>query len=267
METQRLRDRPGTSAAIGPALGLALGLVLVLVLAGCAGRAGSEGDARARAAAQAVADDIGSHSANAPEITLAEMVAWWVPEDSVPVDSGTAVVEALAWSGESAGSQATIDIKVNVEIAGRSSPQIFGESWGPGSATQCFRLEWQQYERARRSDIPCPDGPAPPRPTPAPRPELTQADRDRVAEIVAGGGAVSEVDRALRDAYPEDYVRVETVAADGGVVAAVGIPAERECILIFRDAAGAISFPEFRRISLEPGEVGCSTSLYTAPPF
>ena len=48
---------------------------------------------------------------------------------------------------------------------------------------------------------------------------------------------------------------------------AVGIPAERECILVVRDDAGALSFPSYRPISLAPGETGCVTGLYTDPPF
>jgi hypothetical protein len=240
---------------------------LTLVLAGCAAEPMSSGDARAHAAAEAVAADIGSHSANAPEITLLEMVAWWVPEGTVAVGSGSAVVEPLAWSGESAGSQATIDIRVTVDVEASSSTQLFGESWGPGAATRCFRLQWEQYEEARRSDIECTDAPAPARPTPAPRPELTPADRDRITTIVAGDATAEDVDRALRVAYPQDDIRIETTAADGGVVAAVGIPAERECVLVFRDAAGEVTYPDFRPISLEPGEIGCSTALYTNPPF
>ena len=254
-----LRRRARASAILAVGLSIAL--------AGCAAEPTSSGDTRAQHAAEAAAAEIGSHSANSPEITLLEMVAWWVPEGAVPAGSGTAVVEPLAWSGESAGSSATIDIRVTAQVDATSSTQLFGESWSAGSATQCFRLEWQQYEEARRSEIPCPDGPAPPRPTPAPRPELTQADAERIAAIVAAGATAEEVDRALRDAYPQEHVRIETEAAEGGIVAAVGIPAERECVLVFRDASGAITFPDFRRISLEPGEVGCSTSLYTNPPF
>lgn len=247
--------------------GTALAVGLVLLLSGCATQPLSSGDARARDAAEDIAAEIGSHSANAPEITLSEMVAWWVPETPVPVESGSAMVEPLSWSGESAGSRATIDIRVAVEVEGSTSTQIFGESWGPGSATRCFRLEWVQYEEARRSEITCPVAAAPPRPTPAPRPQLTSADRDHVAGIVAAAGTVEAADRALRAAYPQEFMRIETTAADGGIVAAVGIPAERDCVLVFRDASGEVSFPEFRRISLEPGEVGCSTTLYTHPPF
>lgn len=48
---------------------------------------------------------------------------------------------------------------------------------------------------------------------------------------------------------------------------AVGIPAERECILVVRDHAGTLSFPSYRPLSLAPGEAGCVTDLYTDPPF
>lgn len=250
-----------------PLAGAAALLGLVLLTSGCAILSSSEGDRRAADAAEQAAEQIGSHSANTPEITLLEMVAWWVPEGPISVDAGTAMVEPLAWSGESAGSQATIDIRVVVDVPAKSTTTIFGQGWDAGSATHCYRLEWEQYEPARRFEIPCAESPAPPRPTPAPRPSLSALDQERVAEIVASHDSARVTERALHDAYPQEYIRIEMEAVDGGVVASVGIPAERECILVVRDEAGGISFPGFRQISLEPGEMGCSTKLYTASPF
>lgn len=259
--------RATASALVRGVLAACVALALSVTVTACAQRPSSEGDARAHRAAEQIADDIGSHSENAPRITLLEMVAWWVPEGPVPTGDGTAIVEPLAWSGESAGSSAAIDIRVIVDVEGHQSNQLFGDSWGPGSATRCFRLEWRQYEPARRSEIPCPEGPAPERPVPAARPELTDVDRQQITTIVGAHTDADALADALREAYPQDYISIETTEADGGIVAAVGIPAERDCVLVFRGADGAITYPSFRRISLEPGEMGCSTGLYTSPPF
>nr|BFF09930.1 hypothetical protein GCM10025699_12330 [Microbacterium flavescens] len=254
----------------GPLRGMAtaaLALALAVTVAGCSGLPSADGDWQAARAAERIADDIAAHSENVPRITVPEMIAWWIPQSPTPAEPGMAIVEPLAWSGESAGSQATIDIRVDVDVEAHSSAQIFGKSWSAGSATRCFRLEWVRYEPARRSEIACPEGPAPARPQPAARPDLTQADQDRVAAILVGHTTAADAAGALREAFPEEYVTVETDEADDGVVAAVGIPAELECILALRDSTGAVTFPSFRRVSLEPGEIGCSTELYTDPPF
>ena len=159
------------------------------------------------------------------------MVAWWVPEGTVTVNSGSAVVEPLAWSGESAGSQAMIDIRVTVDVEASSSTQLFGESWGPGAATRCFRLEWEQYERRRggpTSNVQMhrPLGDRPRLRARSSRPRIATASR----RSSPATRRAEDVDRALRVAYPQEDIRIETTAADGGVVAAVGIAAERECV-------------------------------------
>lgn len=260
-----------TGAALGSwrgsIAGVAAALGLALLVSGCALMPSSDGDRRAENVAEQVAEQIGSHSANRPEITLLEMVAWWLPEGPISVGVGTAMVEPLAWSGESAGSQATIDIRVIVDVPAKSTTTIFGQGQNAGSATHCYRLEWEQCEPALRFEIPCPETPAPPRPTPAPRPGLNELGRERVAEILTSYETAADVEWALHDAYPQEYIRIETEAAGGELVVSVGIPAERECIPLVRGEGGEISSPGFRRISLEPGEMGCSTKLYTASPF
>ncbi|MET7424715.1 hypothetical protein [Dactylosporangium sp. NPDC005555] len=49
-------------------------------------------------------------------------------------------------------------------------------------------------------------------------------------------------------------------------MAAVGVPAERECVVMIRTPAGVTQPVSFDRIQLTPGEAGCGTSLYTNPP-
>jgi hypothetical protein len=60
--------------------------------------------------------------------------------------------------------------------------------------------------------------------------------------------------------------RVVSTTHGGELVAAVGVPAERDCLVAVRRVDGTIAYPGYDRIWLEPGEVGCRVSLYTAPP-
>lgn len=187
------------------------------------------------------------------------MVSWWVPEG----------VEALAWSGQiGRDSEATIDVRIHVEVAAYTSPNIGGRSNSAGEATVCYRLVWPQYYEATRSEISCPaDTVAPPRPQPRARPQLTEHDAVRVAEILSAESDLDALESALHDAFPDDYIRIDTAYWNGETVVAVGIPAERECILVVRDDAGELFYPSYRPISLEPGETGCATELYTNPPL
>ena len=73
---------------------------------------------------------------------------------------------------------------------------------------------------------------------------------------------------SVRAAFPEPSVTVEVTTTDAGeTVAAVGVPASRDCVVLVRRSDGVMDPVDFRRISLEPGEAGCSTTLYTNPPF
>lgn len=241
-------------------------MLAATTLAGCAALF-PDGDAHARNAIDDVVDGIAAHEDNTTEITLLEMVAWWVPEGPVHTSPGTVTVEPLTWSGAIGHeTEATIEVRLHAEVEAYSPPTI-GGSYGAGEATRCVRFVWERYEQARRSDIPCPDGPAPPRPTPEPRPSFDADDRERAASVLAASSTPEEVDADLRAAFPEEYVTIETALWEGETVVAVGIPRERECILLVKDAAGVVREEGYRRISLEPGETGCSTSLYTSPPF
>lgn len=249
-------------------LGATIALALTVPLGGCGYLFVTEGDDFARQGAEAVAAQIGSRTDNTAGVSLEEMVAWWVPADPVTTADGWATVDALAWSGRIGDdSEATIDVRIHVEVEAASPSALGLSSHGAGEATACYRLVWPRYDEARRSEIPCPDGPAPARPAVPPRPELTDEDTARVTEILATTPDPTEIEPALRRAFPREYHRIETDQWKGETVVAVGIPAERECILVVRDAAGDLSYPSYRRVSLEPGELGCSTALYTNPPL
>lgn len=245
------------------AAGFAVLVALTPTLAGC-GLLFPSGNDVARAAAESAADQIGSHTDNTSTVTLLEMVAVWVPEGSIAAGEGSATAEPLAWSGEiGRDSEATIDVRIHATV---QADQTIG-GHGPGEATVCYRLVWPLYDEAKRTEISCPDTPAPPRPTPEPRPELTENDRAEVESILQANDDLADIEDALHAAFPEDYMQIQTELWNGETVVAVGIPAERECILIVRDQAGALSYPSYRQISLEPGETGCAPDLYTNPPF
>ncbi|HEX5597235.1 MAG TPA: hypothetical protein VFX61_14650, partial [Micromonosporaceae bacterium] len=70
----------------------------------------------------------------------------------------------------------------------------------------------------------------------------------------------------VRAAFPEKHITVDTVTHKGALVAAVGVPAERDCILLVRTPSGAIESPGYDAVWLEPGELGCKTGLYVSPP-
>ncbi|MET0811997.1 MAG: hypothetical protein ABWY03_03010, partial [Microbacterium sp.] len=218
-------------------------------------------------AAEDIAVEIGSHSDNTAEVTLEDMVTWWVLEPyshSAPATT----VEALAWSGRIGHeSEATIDVRIHVAVEARSATTIGDRSNSAGEATVCYRLVWPRYEQARRSEIPCTDTAAPAPPVPTEHPQFTEDDTARVADILATVEGIDAIDAALHDAFPDDVVRIETALWNGETVVAVGIPVERECILVVRSPDGELTYPPFRRISLEPGETGCATDLYTSPPF
>ncbi|MCH6230431.1 hypothetical protein MK786_06740 [Microbacterium sp. CFH 31415] len=248
----RLRTRPHVRAT-----NIAVAALLAVPLTGCAPSFFTDGDDLAHRGAENIAAEIGSHSDNTGEVSLEEMVSWWVPEE----------VEALDWSGQIGhDSEATIDVRIHVEVAAYTSPNIGGRSNSAGEATVCYRLVWPRYYEARRSEISCPDTVAPPRPLPRARPELTEHDTARVAEILSAKSELDTLESALHDAFPDDYIRIDIAFWNGETVVAVGIPAERECILVVRDEAGELFYPSYRPISLEPGETGCATDLYTNPP-
>ncbi|MFG6445913.1 hypothetical protein ACFXQA_11655 [Microbacterium sp. P07] len=256
-----------TRSRIGIPLALAAIVGALTVGCGVLQTISANGDDVARRNVEDIATQIAAHSDNKAEITVIEMVAFWVPSSSVGGE-GAVTVEPLAWSGQiGSDSTATIDVRIHAEVEAYSSPAIFGDSHGPGEATTCFRFVWPLYDEAARTEIPCPDGPAPIRPTPAPAPDLDDADRATVVAVLNSGVDAEEAGIALREAFPSPLVTIESVDWRGQMVVAVGIPEERECILAARDADGAVSFPSFRQISLEPGEGGCSTSLYTNPPL
>lgn len=103
----------------------------------------------------------------------------------------------------------------------------------------------------------------PPAASPVPRPpedgrqQLTTALRTATPDTLA---------TAVREAFPEPHITVDTVTHAGVPVAAVGVPAERDCLLLIRTPSGDIESPGFTKIWLEPDEPGCKTQAIAVTP-
>jgi hypothetical protein len=173
-------------------------------------------------------------------------------------------VAVVAWSGRVVGDEkATVDVRFTVTVSDDD-----GFSLGPGhtggSATRCYRYTLQLYRYTGYRDIRCPDIAEPPVPSASPVPRLPgdAAKRLSAALRTATPATVATVVRA---AFPQKELTVDTATAGGTLVAAVGVPPERDCIVMIRTADGTTRQVGFDPMQLEPGETGCNTALYTHP--
>jgi hypothetical protein len=172
----------------------------------------------------------------------------------------------LAWSGVgSPEDPAVVDVRIEATVTA-----VEGALWrkgrSAGFAAECYRFTLAVTREADSERIDCPADAAPAEPPVATRPPQLPTDAEDRLRTVLSGGEVSV--EAVRAVFPDPSLTVETAVTDAGeAVAAVGAPAARDCVILVRRVDGTIDPVDFRRISLEPGEAGCSTSLYTNPPF
>ncbi|WP_022878824.1 DUF3566 domain-containing protein [Microbacterium sp. B19] len=220
------------------------------------------GDVLAARLVRDTADDLTSTLGYIPRAVDAETRA----ANTFTASTGAVTVTPLAWSGDgSPGDPAVVDVRIAAEVAGRErAPWSKGNS--PGSASGCFRFTMPVGEYANAQPIDCPASTTPVEPPVASTaPELPADAEERLRTALAATVVSAESVRAL---FADPTTTVEVSVTDAGeTVAAVGAPAARDCVVLVRHADGTIDPVDFRRISLEPGEVGCSTSLYTNPPF
>ncbi|MFI7334568.1 hypothetical protein [Micromonospora aurantiaca (nom. illeg.)] len=245
--------------------------VLLLASAGCGRGFGEEsGDALARDTAAAEAKQLNTElghrnrARDAGSIAAAEIVQ--EPTDAASGGGATVRREALAWSGRTAGNErATVDVRFVVTVPEQPPVSIGGASNSAGEATRCYRYEFELYRYTTYHEIDCPSGPAPSPPTAAPVPRVPEDGRQRLTAVLRTA-TPDTLAGAVRAAFPQDWISVDTTVHEGALVAAVGVPAERDCLLLVRTPAGKIESPGYDRIWLEPGETGCRTALYVAPP-
>lgn len=253
-----------------PAAALALTVVAAIVLTGCA----AGGDALSRtlsdqAAATVAAnlDSVGEGERTAEQIVSEEVFAADVRSGSVPLV--TSSITPVAWSGttvDEAGG-ARIVIRVITEVQRADAVSVGGTSYSAGSDDGCYEIRvtsWTHDESTPRR-VGCPEGPMPEHPSERYIPPSLPAD-EVILEAVRGASDAAAA-RLKVLASADEGVVVEAIDFEGGIVAAIGVPSERECTLAVREATGEVRLsgvgkPEW----LLPGEVGCSTDLITNPP-
>jgi hypothetical protein len=239
---------------------LAAVVALAAVTLGCAFEQ-ADGNQVAGDAVEAAADQLDarlgrpSHAGRAEDIA-ATRVHGWRPE--------LVTVTTLAWSGRTAGAeQATIDVRFSAMV---ETDQIGG--WGntAGSATRCYRFTLELYRDTTHQEIDCPD-PASPPPVPeaSPPPALPPGAADRLAAALRDATPAT-LAQVVRAAFPQQYITVDTATAGDTLVAAVGVPAELDCVVVIRTRAGEPQQVSFDPDQIRPGETGCTTRLYTNPP-
>ncbi|MDG4759726.1 hypothetical protein [Micromonospora sp. WMMD710] len=240
-----------------------LPLVVCLLLSGCAQQRDGDTLAENHAAAEAkrLDDDLTRDRVRDAEW----LVATHVPK-AVEGDSSTIRREAFAWSGRTGiNEQAVIDVRITVTVA-QADGATFGDLGNSaGQATRCYRYRLELHHYLPYQEIDCPSGVAPPVPSAAPFPALPTDARDRLSAALRTA-TPDTLAGAVRAAFPAQYVTVDTATHEGVLVAAVGVPAERECLLLIRTPAGTIESPEYNLGWLEPGETGCRVGLYVSPP-
>ncbi|MFF5052256.1 hypothetical protein ACFY1S_03600 [Micromonospora sp. NPDC000663] len=242
----------------------ALAVVACLLLSGCADY--GDGDEMARDMAAAEAERLVADLGYGDRIRDAEYIAATGVPPVAAGDSSPVRVEALAWSGRTAPhEQAVIDVRIAVTVTEDHGASFGDLGHSAGQATRCYRYRLELHSATSRQEIDCPAVATPPVPSAAPVPALPDDARARLTAALRAATA-STLAGAVRAAFPERHVTVDTATHEGALVAAVGVPAERECLLLVRTAGGAIESPGYDPAWLEPGETGCGIRLYISPP-
>ena len=237
----------GSIVMVGAVIAVA---VSALTRAGEAADGTTELRRNAEPAAERVSDDLG-HRTRARD---AEYIAATEIPEELPAASADMRLRLtpVAWSGRiSSDEQATVDVR-------------FEEAGRPGGAAVCFRFTLQMYRYTTYKGVDCPANAAPPSPSASPPPSLPPDASDRLAAVLRTA-TPETLAAAVRAEFPAG-IGVDTETREGVLIAAVGIAAERDCIVMIRTPDGKTGPVGFNRVQLEPGELGCGTGLYTDPP-
>ncbi|MFY1693629.1 hypothetical protein [Plantactinospora sp. WMMB782] len=228
------------------------------------------GEAHGSALAQVIAEEqaelLGKALGYRNRVRGAEHIAATEISERAQGDGWTAQLVPVEWSGRVGGSErATIDVRIVVTVDARPASGFDSGGNSAGRATRCYRYHLRMYRYTDHDEVDCPAVAAPPEPSASPIERLPDDAHDRLSKALRAATPAT-LGSAVRSAFPEAYVSVDVADHEGWLVAAVGVPAERDCLLLVRSPAGAIESPGYDRISLEPGELGCSTGLFVSPP-
>ncbi|WEK60112.1 MAG: hypothetical protein P0Y60_12295 [Candidatus Microbacterium colombiense] len=212
---------------------------------------------RVAATADALRDDLGyeQHKLDAPTLAAQHF------------ESTSTEVIPVAWSGSTNdGDRAIIDVRIRAHVEAHSPSFGNGPANTEGSAERCYRFTLAIATYAQRQDLDCRDLPTevtPPRATPLP--ELPADAEDRLARVMQQP-PTDDIAARGRTEFADAAISIDaTVTAAGVTVVAVGVAVSKDCIVMVRHPDGSVRRESFDRISLEPGEGGCTVALYTAP--
>lgn len=241
--------------------------IVVVALSSCSfpSRGDRVADERVRALAEQIGEDM---TPPVLDVQTAEwLAATYVGRANNP-EQGIRV-EALSWSGNSGqGDGAQIDVRISIDVPAKNASSIGDSSWADGSSTRCYRYHVignRYWDTLKLDEIGCPNEPAPPPPTASPSPALP-ADAETTLEALLSTATAASLNSDVQRAFPQDFISKETTSVRDELVAAIGVRSERECIVVVRRVDGSIQYVGFRPVWLEPGELGCSTAIYTNPP-
>lgn len=262
--TERLAREAGVRQRFGPLRLTCVAVAACLVVGGCSGN--REGDALALDLAATEAAQLWKDLGHRNRVREAEHIAATeIPTESEGLDL-TVRREPLRWSGRTAvDEQATIDVRFVVTVAEQPPVSIGGRGNSAGQAARCYRYVLELYRYTSYHEIDCPSPTVVRPPTTSPVPRLPDDGRERLAAVLRTA-TPETLAGAVRAAFPEQHITVDTVTHEGALVAAVGVPAERDCLLMVRAPGGTIESPGYDAVWLEPGEMGCRTGLYVSPP-
>lgn len=220
------------------------------------------GDDVARGTVEHVAGALEADLRGAYDLTDAETVA------AEMFRSRTATVEPLTWSGAFGSAEPiTIQARISATVEASGSGAIFSSYTSAGSAEKCYRYTVPGFREATSEEVSCEGIPEPLDPPRSSRPELPSDAAERVESVLVAAAGSDPTD-ALRAEFPGSAMTVEVEETSAGeVVAAVGVTPGTDCVLRVVSPTGEVTAPSFDPIWLEPGETGCSTRLYTAPPL
>ncbi|MFG2037904.1 hypothetical protein [Dactylosporangium sp. NPDC048998] len=247
------------------ALGLTCAMMTAAVaLTGC-GTGPLDGGSLARDIAEQEAARLNDKFGHRDRVRDAEYIAATEVPKGAQTDGETHITP-VGWSGRTTGDEkATIDVRFAVTVPERHAATLGDRGNSAGSATRCYRYVLQLYRYTEYHKIGCPAIATPPVPSASPVLTLPGDATDRLAAALRTA-TPDTLSGAVRAAFPQDGISVDTVTHEGILVAAVGVPAERDCILMIRTADGATKQLGYDPVQLEPGELGCSVGLYTNPP-
>lgn len=196
------------------------------------------------------------------------LVATFVPPLNVSGPGRSVVAEPLDWSGNSeTETGAELVVRFTVAIEAQTNWWFTNLSYEAATVTQCFRYVVNSRGYLNTMDRePCGVGPSKPIPTPAPLPALPD-DAEEILFAVMAETTASSAEEDVRERFPEEFIQIQVGSHEIGLVVAVGVPGERDCIIAIRHPDGSIDRGSFDPILLEPGEEGCTTTLVLTPPW